>query len=73
MGTIAEDESGMLMSRLQSRLHKCTDARNTPQKRHSVPLFGTFSAASTRDGSLGKALQHHEIGHEPCSAKPSRS
>jgi hypothetical protein len=36
-----------------------------------VPFFGTFGAASGRVGSLGKALQDYEIGHDPCSAWPS--
>jgi hypothetical protein len=48
-------------------LEKC------PKNCHFVPLFGTFGAASRRDGSLGKALQYHEIGHDLCSAGPSEN
>jgi hypothetical protein len=36
-----------------------------------VPFFGIFGAACRRDGSLDNTLQHHEIGHDPCSAGPS--
>jgi hypothetical protein len=43
-----------------------------PENCHFVPLFGTFGAASGRDGSIGNALQHHEIGHDLCSAGPSQ-
>jgi hypothetical protein len=32
-----------------------------------VQLLGAFGAASGRDGSLGKALQDHEIGQNRCS------
>jgi hypothetical protein len=32
---------------------------------HFVPLFGPPGAAPRRKGSLGKTLQHHEIGHDP--------
>ena len=53
-------------------LHQCTDARKTPQKVPFVPLLGTFGSPLRRDGSLGKALQHHEIGHDRCSAGPSQ-
>ena len=38
-----------------------------------LPFFGAFGAASGRDGSLGKTLQHHEIGHDRCSAGPSQN
>jgi hypothetical protein len=43
------------------RLHQCTDARNAPQKLPLLPFFGTLGAASRRDGSLNKALQHYEF------------
>ena len=51
----------------------CTDARKTSRKLPFVPLFGTSGVASRRDGSLRKTLQHHEIGHERCSAGPSQN
>jgi hypothetical protein len=55
------------------RLHWCTDARNTPQKLPLLPFFGTFGAASRRDGSLSKLLQHYEIRHDLCPAGPSKN
>ena len=62
-----------LAPRFPRRLHWCTDARNTPPKLPFLPFFGTFGAASRRDGSLGKALRHHEIGHDLCWAGPSQN
>jgi hypothetical protein len=44
-----------------------------PQNCHCVPLFGTFGSASWQDSSLGKALQHHEIGHDLCWAGPAEN
>jgi hypothetical protein len=38
-----------------------------------LPFFGTFGAASRRDGSLSKLLQHYEIGHDQCWAGPSKN
>ena len=52
------------------RLHQCTDARKTSPKLPFLPFFGTSGAACRREGSLGNTLQHHEIGHDPCSAGP---
>ena len=52
------------------RLHQWTDARKTPQKLPLPPFFGTFGAASRRDGSLSKTLQHYEIRHDQCWAGP---
>jgi hypothetical protein len=46
---------------LEKRLEKC----------HFVPRFGAFGAACACDGSLGKALQHHEIGREVSAAGPA--
>ena len=55
------------------RLHWCTDAGNTPRNRHFVPLFRPSGAAPMLHGPLGKALQHHEIGHDLYSARPSQN
>jgi hypothetical protein len=54
-------------------LHWCTDAGITSAKRHFLPLFGPPGAAPRRHGLMGKALQHHEIGHDPRSARPSQN
>jgi hypothetical protein len=43
------------------------------KNRHFVPLSGISGAAFGQDGSLGKALQRHEIGHVPCSGGPSQN
>ena len=44
-----------------------------PKNCHFRHFSGTSGAACRREGSLGKALQHHEIGHDPCSAGPSQN
>ena len=51
-------------------MYRCS--KNSP-KLPFPPLSGNFGAASGRDASLGKALQHHEIGHDRCSAGPSQN
>jgi hypothetical protein len=35
--------------------------------------LGTFGAACRRECSLGNTLQHHEIGHDTCSAGPFKN
>ena len=66
---IADDELRMLMSRASPRrLHQCTDARNALPELPLLPFLGTLGAASRRDGSLSKALQHYEIRHDLCAA-----
>jgi hypothetical protein len=54
---------------------ECTGVQ-TLEKRfktcHFVPLFGAFGAACGWDASLGKPLQHHEIGPEVSAAEPAQ-
>jgi hypothetical protein len=38
-----------------------------------LPFFGTFGAACRRECSLDNTLQHHEIGHDLCSAGPFKN
>jgi hypothetical protein len=51
-------------------LDRCS--KNAP-KLPFLPFFGPFGGTRRRDDSLGNTLQHHEIGHEPCSVGPSQN
>jgi len=64
------DADVALLHALYTSVHTLEKASETC---HFVPLFGTFRTPFRRDSSLGKALRHHEIGHEVGSGGPSRN
>jgi hypothetical protein len=70
---IGDDELPMLMSRFPTPF-TLVDRRwkNIPKTAISA-IFRDSDAACRREGSLGNTLQRHEIGHDPCSAGPSRN
>jgi hypothetical protein len=51
-------------------VHRCL--KHTPKTAISI-TFQTFGAPCRRQRSLGNTLQHHEIGHDRCSAGPSQT
>ena len=65
------------VSQLDTRIRRAKAnrawGRALPTRWNFPPVLGTFGAASRRDGSLSKLLQHYEIGHDQCWAGPSKN